>query len=124
MRGKFNNSSARWVLVLVVSFSRFFREKVTLVDSVVLRRTCSNAAARDLLPFCLVRYQVNGRIISKQIHVRVEHVSPSKCRDELKRRVKENEAAKKAAREGGGQSRCWFVFVAGFFPPSPVVDGP
>ncbi|CAM9673961.1 unnamed protein product, partial [Scytosiphon promiscuus] len=47
---------------------------------------------------------VNGRIISKQIHVRVEHVSPSKCRDEMKRRVKENEAVKKAAREGGGQS--------------------
>lgn len=46
---------------------------------------------------------MNGRIISKQIHVRVEHVSPSKCRDEMKRRVKENEAAKKAAREGGGQ---------------------
>ncbi|CAB1108060.1 unnamed protein product [Ectocarpus sp. CCAP 1310/34] len=48
-----------------------------------------------------VNKQVNGRIISKQIHVRVEHVSPSKCRDEMKRRVKENEAAKKAAREGG-----------------------
>lgn len=47
--------------------------------------------------------QVNGRVISKQIHVRVEHVSPSKCRDELKRRVKDNEAAKKAAREGGGE---------------------
>lgn len=35
--------------------------------------------------------------------MRVEHVSPSKCRDELKRRVKENEAAKKAAKEGGGE---------------------
>lgn len=52
----------------------------------------------------LLHCQVNGRIISKQIHVRVEHVSPSKCRDELKRRVKENEAAKKAARAGGGLS--------------------
>ena len=63
-----------------------------------------------------MRPQVNGRIISKQIHVRVEHVSPSKCRDELKRRVKENEAAKKAAREGGGQ--WWqllrFVCARGF----------
>lgn len=63
-----------------------------------------------------VHHQVNGRIISKQIHVRVEHVSPSKCRDEMKRRVKENEAAKKAAREGGGQSRHVFFFVSrGFF---------
>ncbi|WP_411021435.1 hypothetical protein, partial [Salmonella sp. s37812] len=33
----------------------------------------------------------------------VEHVSPSKCRDELKRRVKENEAAKKDARAGGAK---------------------
>lgn len=52
--------------------------------------------------------QVNGRIISKQIHVRVEHVSPSKCRDELKRRVKENEATKKAARAGGGEFAAFF----------------
>ncbi|CAM9292363.1 unnamed protein product, partial [Choristocarpus tenellus] len=49
-----------------------------------------------------VNKQVNGRIIVKQIHVRVEHVSPSKCKDELKRRIKSNEAAKKAAKEGGG----------------------
>lgn len=58
-----------------------------------------------LRTYCSFRLsQVNGRIISKQIHVRVEHVSPSKCRDEMKRRVKENEAAKKVAREGGGES--------------------
>lgn len=58
---------------------------------------------RSLFLMCLGFSQVNGRIISKQIHVRVEHVSPSKCRDELKRRVKENEAAKKEARAGGGE---------------------
>lgn len=59
--------------------------------------------------FCLGFFsQVNGRIISKQIHVRVEHVSPSKCRDELKRRVKENEAAKKDARAGGGEFAPFF----------------
>lgn len=45
--------------------------------------------------------QVNGRVISKQIHVRVEHVSPSKCRDEIKRRIKENQAARKAAKQAG-----------------------
>lgn len=65
----------------------------------------SGASSFVLSALCVsVHHQVNGRIISKQIHVRVEHVSPSKCRDEMKRRVKENEAAKKAVREGGGQS--------------------
>ena len=37
---------------------------------------------------------VNGKIMSKMLHIRVEHVRPSKCRDELIRRVKENEAIK------------------------------
>ena len=44
---------------------------------------------------------VNGRIINKMIHVRVEHVRPSKCRQEVLRRVKENEAAKAAAASSG-----------------------
>ena len=35
------------------------------------------------------------------LHVRVEHVLKSKCRDELKARILANEAAKKAARAGG-----------------------
>ena len=48
---------------------------------------------------------VNGRIINKMIHVRVEHVRPSKCRQEVLRRVKENEAAKSAAAESGDLSR-------------------
>ena len=41
------------------------------------------------------------RQIVKRIHVRVEHVRPSKCRQEVLRRVKENEAAKSAAAESG-----------------------
>ena len=44
---------------------------------------------------------VNGRILNKMIHVRVEHVRPSKCRQELGLRVKANEAAKTAAAESG-----------------------
>lgn len=44
---------------------------------------------------------VNGRILEKRIHVRIEHIRKSKCRDEITARVKANEAAKKAAREGG-----------------------
>merc|ERR1712070_939878 len=34
---------------------------------------------------------VNGTIMQKKIHVRLEHVKPSKCRSEILRRVKENE---------------------------------
>jgi large subunit ribosomal protein L21e len=44
---------------------------------------------------------VNGRILEKRIHVRIEHVRASKCQKEIIARVKANEAAKKAAREGG-----------------------
>ena len=44
---------------------------------------------------------MNGRVLRKDISVRVEHIHPSKCCDELKRRVKDNEATKKTTREGG-----------------------
>ena len=44
---------------------------------------------------------VNGRILEKRIHVRIEHIRLSKCQKEIIERVKSNEAAKKAAREGG-----------------------
>jgi len=44
---------------------------------------------------------VNGRILEKRIHVRIEHIRKSKCQKEIIERVKSNEAAKKAAREGG-----------------------
>jgi large subunit ribosomal protein L21e len=44
---------------------------------------------------------VNGRIIEKRIHVRIEHIRKSKCQQEIIRRVKENEAAKVEARKSG-----------------------
>ena len=50
-----------------------------------------------------VAKQVNGRIINKHLNVRVEHVIPSKCRDDLKARVARNEELKKAARAGGAR---------------------
>mmetsp|Transcript_20269 Transcript_20269/g.43838 ORF Transcript_20269/g.43838 Transcript_20269/m.43838 type:complete len:164 (+) Transcript_20269:151-642(+) len=46
---------------------------------------------------------VNGRIIEKRIHVRIEHVRASKCQKEILRRKKENEAAKEEARKTGTQ---------------------
>jgi len=44
--------------------------------------------------------QVNGRIIHKHLNVRVEHVVPSKCRNDLINRVRTNEAQKKAVKAG------------------------
>ena len=48
----------------------------------------------------VVNKEVNGRIIPKRIHVSVPHVRPSKCADEIIRRVKENEATKAKVRAG------------------------
>lgn len=48
-----------------------------------------------------VNKRVNGRIIEKRIHVRIEHIRKSKCQQEIIRRKKENEAAKVKARETG-----------------------
>lgn len=47
--------------------------------------------------------QVNGRIINKRIHVRIEHVRPSRCREEFLRRCKENDEKKHAAKVAGGE---------------------
>merc|ERR1711964_849481 len=42
----------------------------------------------------IITKEVNGRILDKKIHVRVEHVRPSKCRDGFLKRA----AAKKAGK--------------------------
>ena len=52
-----------------------------------------------------VNKEVNGRIVEKMIHVAVPHIRPSKCRDDIIRRRKENEAAKVATR-GGAERVC------------------
>merc|ERR1711957_233932 len=44
---------------------------------------------------------VNGRIIEKRIHVRIEHVRQSKCQKEILARKITNEAAKDEARKTG-----------------------
>lgn len=48
-----------------------------------------------------VNKQVRNRIVKKRIHVRVEHVSPSKCRTDFLARVKENERLKAEAKKTG-----------------------
>lgn len=49
----------------------------------------------------IVNKRVRGRVLPKRINVRVEHVKPSKCRDEFLARVKTNdEKRRKALSEG------------------------
>merc|ERR550534_2304492 len=43
---------------------------------------------------------VGNRKRTKRLHVRIEHVRHSKCRDGFKKRIKENEAQKAAVRGG------------------------
>merc|ERR1739848_246175 len=46
----------------------------------------------------LVNKQVGGRVLAKKIHVRVEYVTKSQCRQQFLDRVKANDAAKVAAK--------------------------
>ena len=73
-----------------------------------------------------VNKEVNGRIIEKRIHVRIEHVRKSKCRAEILRRVKENEAAKEEARKTGVKvnlKRYPKMPKEAYFVPMPGTDG-
>jgi large subunit ribosomal protein L21e len=45
---------------------------------------------------------VNTRIVRKRIHVRVEHVQPSRCRDDFLKRRAENDTIKQEAKKRGG----------------------
>jgi large subunit ribosomal protein L21e len=48
-----------------------------------------------------VNKYVNGRIIEKRVHVRVEHIRKSKCQSEILSRVKANELKKVEAKKTG-----------------------
>merc|ERR1739842_35512 len=52
-----------------------------------------------------VNKKVNGRIIRKRIHVRVEHVRKSKCRDDFLNRVKIAMAARRAVKAGDKKAK-------------------
>ena len=60
------------------------------------------AAALCIPLECLSPSQHNGRIIPKRIHVRVEHVHPSRCKEDFLKRVKANDALKHEAKLRGG----------------------
>jgi large subunit ribosomal protein L21e len=69
---------------------------------------------------------VNGRILEKRIHVRIEHIRKSACQKEIIARVKSNEAIKKAAREGGEKVNLKRQAKApreGYFLAAPGGDG-
>lgn len=52
----------------------------------------------------IIVYKVVGnRYIEKRVNIKVEHVQHSKCRDDFLRRVKENAAKKREAKENGTQ---------------------
>lgn len=45
--------------------------------------------------------QVRGKILHKRIHVRIEHVQPSRCNEDFKLRVKKNDQLKAEAKAKG-----------------------
>jgi len=47
--------------------------------------------------------KVGNRIIQKRIHVRIEHVQPSRCREDHLKRVTKNEEIKAAATKGAAK---------------------
>lgn len=49
----------------------------------------------------IVNKRVRNRIIPKRINVRVEHIRPSRCRDDFLNRLKDNQQKKKDAKEKG-----------------------
>lgn len=54
----------------------------------------------------LLCLQVGNRVIVKRLHVRIEHVMPSRCREEFLKRRQENDAARAEAKAKGGEQRC------------------
>jgi len=49
----------------------------------------------------IVNKKVGGAIFAKRVHVRVEHVVASRCREEFLNRVKSNDSAKIQAKKDG-----------------------
>ena len=48
---------------------------------------------------------MNGRIIAKRIHVRIEHVEPSRCREDFLSRRLQNEEIKAKGRADGSSEK-------------------
>lgn len=73
-----------------------------------------------------VNKMVNGRILEKRIHVRIEHVRKSKCQKEILARKVANEAAKVEAKKTGVKvnlKRTPKLPKAGYYLPAAGADG-
>ena len=55
----------------------------------------------------LVNKQVRGRIVQKRVHVRVEHINPSKCVENFKNRVRTAEKEKRDKLKKRGQNNSY-----------------
>lgn len=60
------------------------------------------------MPGDMFALQVNGRIIRKRLHVRIEHVQPSRCREDFLRRRETNDRIKHEAKVKGGEQQRGF----------------
>eukprot|EP00898_Chlorokybus_atmophyticus_P003056 jgi/Chlat1/3751/Chrsp259S03892 len=49
----------------------------------------------------IVNKTIGNRVIPKRLHVRIEHVKPSRCREDFLNRVKLNDEKRKAAKAAG-----------------------
>jgi len=49
----------------------------------------------------MVNKQVKGKILHKRLHVRIEHIKPSRCQEEFKNRVADHEKTKAEAKKKG-----------------------
>eukprot|EP00274_Cyanoptyche_gloeocystis_P007897 CAMPEP_0196655186 /NCGR_PEP_ID=MMETSP1086-20130531/4921_1 /TAXON_ID=77921 /ORGANISM="Cyanoptyche gloeocystis , Strain SAG4.97" /LENGTH=162 /DNA_ID=CAMNT_0041987353 /DNA_START=74 /DNA_END=562 /DNA_ORIENTATION=- len=65
-----------------------------------------------------INKQVRNRIIRKRIHVRIDHVQKSKCRESFLRRVKENDKYRREAHLRGEKN-----IVTKRFPVGPTPGG-
>ncbi|XP_071531545.1 large ribosomal subunit protein eL21 [Panulirus ornatus] len=54
----------------------------------------------------IVNKRVKGKILAKRLNVRVEHLKPSKCREDFIKRVEENDRIKKEAKAKGIKPVC------------------
>lgn len=76
-----------------------------------------------------VNKECNGRILKKQLHIATPHLKPSKCQAQILSRRVENEAIKKAVREGAprqnlkrqnAQPKLGYVFNNGGAVPTTI----
>jgi hypothetical protein len=104
-----------------ILFASFCLHHVQVNGSIIRKRLhvrthLFTPTPQDLLILSLLLFaffcQVNGRIIRKRLHVRIEHVQPSRCREDFLRRRETNDRIKHEAKVKGGEKR-WALRCSG-----------